>query len=90
MANIKGEDSLQEFQRKVNSLREQLEKLELPEALAGSKSSELLTQSAEALADVDTVLGINESLASMYADEGEDVEEAFASIRQELGVRDRV
>lgn len=93
MINLKDIYPLSDFQRNTRAHVERLKKTGRPEVLTIHGQAELVVQHADAYqrlldlaADAAAIVGIQRGLQGMYAETGEDADDAFASLEHELGI----
>jgi len=93
MIDLKNIHSLSDFQRNTREHLARLKETGQPEVLTVYGQAEVVVQSAEAyqrLLDLArnaaAIVGIQRGLMGMYAGTGEDADEAFAALEQELGI----
>ncbi len=89
--------SLTEFQRNARQHIERLKQTRRPEVLTVNGRAELVVQDAQAYQELldrleraEAIVGVNRGLVSMRRGDGVPAEEAFDSLRAELGIPTRV
>jgi PHD/YefM family antitoxin component YafN of YafNO toxin-antitoxin module len=85
--------SLSDFQRNARAHLERLKKTGKPEVLTVHGQAKVVIQDAESYqrlldlaANAEAIIGIQRGLAGMYAGTGEDADDAFAFLEEELGI----
>jgi hypothetical protein len=93
MIDLRDIHSLSEFQRNTRAHVEHLKTTGRPEVLTVNGQAELVVQHAEAyqklldlVGNAAAIVGIQRGLQGMNDGSGEDADEAFASLEQELGI----